>query len=394
MNCTFCRNALFVFLATILLANNCFAQTPSTALNGKDNINTVFTAIPFLRINPDARTGGMGDVGIATSPDAGSMYHNASKLAFAENDLGLSITYTPWLRELVDDIFIAHLAGYKRIDDLQTMGLSLRYFSLGNILFTDITGAEAGEYNPNEFAIDLAYARRLSDRFSAGITLKYVRSDLAKGQEVGSGNIVKAANAVAADISFFYTKDLPVFGRDSKITFGTAITNIGNKVSYTEDDVKDFIPINLGLGSALEMNFDEHNSLMFTVDINKLMVPTPDSTNDARSKPLLSGMFGSFGDAPGGFKEEMRELMYAFGMEYWYNKQFGVRFGHFNEHATKGNRKFISAGIGLKYSVFGLNFAYVKGVSQQNHPLDNTLRFSLSFDFDGKKNKDIDENDL
>lgn len=358
--------------------------TPTTPVDGKDQINTVATAIPFLRINPDGRSGGLGEAGIAISPDAGALYHNVSKLAFVEQDMSLGLTYTPWLTRLVDDIFLAYLSGYKRIDELQSIGVSLRYFSLGNIQFTDVSGGNAGNYNPNEFALDLGYARKLSDRMSAGITLKYGRSDLATGQQMSSGNIVKAANVVAADISVYYQNpDATFFGNDATFSWGAAITNIGNKVSYTEDQTKDFIPINLGLGTAIDMNLDDYNSLMFTFDINKLMVPTPDPDQPQahREKSLLSGMFGSFGDAPGGFSEEMQELMYSIGAEYWYNKRFAVRVGHFNEHALKGNRKYITAGVGLKYSVFGLNFSYIIPASSQPSPLDNTLRFQLNFDF-------------
>ncbi|MGB0929574.1 MAG: type IX secretion system outer membrane channel protein PorV [Chitinophagales bacterium] len=358
---------------------------PVTGQQEGDRINTVATAIPFLRINPDGRTGGLGEAGLATSPDAGALYHNVSKLAFVEQDMSLGLTYTPWLTRLVDDIFLAYLSGYKRIDDLSTIGVSIRYFSLGNIQFTDIVGTEAGNYSPNELAIDLGYSRKLSDRLSTGITLKYGRSDLATGQQVSSGSIVKAANVVAADISVYYQNpDATFLGNEATFSWGAAITNIGNKVSYTEDQTKDFIPINLGLGTAIDMQMDEYNSLMFTFDINKLMVPTPDPEDETqahREKSLLSGMFGSFGDAPGGFSEEIQELMYSIGAEYWYNKRFAVRVGHFNEHALKGNRKYLTAGIGLKYSVFGLNFSYIIPASSQPSPLDNTLRFQLNFDF-------------
>lgn len=375
-----------VIMAITLLASPALllAQTTPGEIDGR--INAVFTAIPFLRINPDARTGGMGDVGIAISTDPSAMYHNASKLAFADKEGSASLTYTPWLRQLVPDIYIAYLSGYKKIGDLQALGLSLRYFSLGELNFTTITGDPAGQYRPNELAVDLAYSRKLSDKFSAGITLKYVRSDLASGQEVGSGNIVSPANAAAADVSFYYQSELNLFN-SSTLSIGGAVTNIGNKVSYTQDDTKDFIPINLGIGTALKANFDDYNSLTFAFDINKLLVPTPDLDDpDAayRDKSLLSGIFGSFGDAPGGAGEELKELMYSVGLEYWYNDQFAVRAGHYNEHSTKGNRKFVTVGVGLKYSVFGLNFSYlVPTTSQQGNPLDNTLRFSLMFDFAG-----------
>lgn len=379
--------ALVLLLAFLLPLGSLFAQVDSTGqLDGR--VNTVFTAIPFLRINPDGRTGAMGDVGIATDVDAAAIYHNASKLAFAPRTFALSATYTPWLKELVNDIYIAYLAGYYKIDDLQSMGLSIRFFSLGNIQFRDINGGETGQHNPNEFVADLAYARKLSDRFSSGITLKYVRSDLASGQEVGgSGNIVTPAQAVAADVSFFYRNpELSIGGREAELSLGAAVTNIGNKVSYTQENVKDFIPINLGLGSNLKMNIDDYNTIALAFDINKLLVPSPDPSIDPvspdapRNKPLLSGMFGSFADAPGGFGEEMQELMFSIGAEYWYNNMFAVRLGHFNEHRLKGNRKYLSVGLGLRYSSFGFNFSYIVPTSSQPSPLDNTLRFSLIFD--------------
>ena len=381
--------ALFLVVA-LSFSPRVAAQVGVGDLDGR--VNTVFTAIPFLRINPDTRTGAMGDVGIATDVDASALYHNVAKLAYAPSNAGLTVNYTPWLKELVSDIFIAQLAGYVKLDDLQSIGLSARYFSLGNINFTDITGQDIGSFSPNEFAIDLGYARKLSTNFSTGITLKYVRSDLASGQDIGAGNIVNAAQAVAADLGFFYRNpDLTIGGKSAELSLGAAITNIGNKVSYTQDDTKDFIPTNLGIGSNLKFELDEHNTLAVAFDINKLMVPTPDSSfnnnptdpENPRNKPLISGMFGSFGDAPGGFSEEMQELMYSIGLEYWYNKQFAVRAGYFNEHRLKGNRKFLTVGVGLRYSVFGLNFSYIVPTTSQRNPLDNTLRFALTFDFNG-----------
>jgi hypothetical protein len=367
-----------IFFVCILIAQNTFAQINPSGLNGS---NRVFTAIPFLRINPDVRTGGMGEVGIATDPDAGSMFHNASKLAFANSNVSVAATYSPWLRTSFDDIFIANVSGYKKIGDLQTIGLSLRYFSLNKVQFTTLSGVDT--FKPNEFAIDLAYSRRLSDNFGAGVTLKYVRSDLARGQVVGSSNVIKAAQAIAADVSAYYTKNLLIGGRNSRLSLGTAITNIGNKVSYVKSQQPDFIPINLGLGSNLTIAIDDYNKVSFAFDINKLMVPTPDTTDLASSfidKPLLSGMFGSFGDAPGGFKEEMQELMYSMGAEYWYNNQFAVRLGHFNENKYKGNRKYVTVGAGANFGIFRFNAAYIFPHVKQRNPLDNTWKVSVGID--------------
>jgi hypothetical protein len=337
----------------------------------------------------------MGDAGIALSADANSMHHNASKLAFVESEMGLAASYSPWLRSLgLQDVYLAYLAGYRKIGDNQTLGLSLRYFALGDLQFTDINGLSLGQGKPNEFEIALAYARKLSDNFSAGLTGKFIYSNLAGGQQIENVDIV-AATAGAVDISFTYQKPVNIAAK-SMLRLGAAITNIGSKVSYTKSEFKDFIPGNLGIGGALEMNFDDYNQLTFLLDINKLLVPTPISPEDTvnydqnhndvadfREKPLFEGVFGSFGDAPGGFKEELRELSYSFGAEYWYNKQFAFRAGYYYEHATKGNRQFLTAGLGLKYNIFGLNVSYLVPTSNQRSPLDNTLRFTLVFHLDG-----------
>lgn len=375
------KGFLLALISICLAAPTAQGQIDAGDLGGS---RVVFSSIPFLRITPDARAGGMGDVGLATSPDAASIYWNSAKLAFIENDLGAQVTYTPWLRNLVDDIFITQLSGYKRIDDLSTFGASFRYFSLGQINFTNIVGDDIGSFNPNELAVDLAYARKLSENFSIGLNLKYIYSNLAQGV-VSGGNTIKPANAVAADISTYYNKDIVVGGAVSELSFGAAITNIGNKVSYTDDEAqKDFIPINLGVGVGYTAHVDEYNKVSLAVEFNKLMVPTPDTTGEFRDKALISGMLGSFSDAPDGFQEELQEVAFSVGLEYWYNEQFAVRVGHFNEHQRKGNRKYINLGLGLKYSVFGLDFSYlIPTVETGAHPLQNTLRFGLSFDLNG-----------
>ncbi|MEM7102203.1 MAG: type IX secretion system outer membrane channel protein PorV [Bacteroidota bacterium] len=360
-------------------------------VTGERCVNTIITAVPFLRIIPDARSGGMGDVGISISPDPNAMHFNASKLAFVDKDLGISATYTPWLRALgLQDVYLAYLSAYKRIDDLQTVGLSLRYFSLGNIQFTDENGQPLGSDRPNEFELAGAYARKLSDKFSAAITLKFIYSKLANGQSV-NGQEITPGTSIAGDISFTYNTPIKLGSKKAQYTLGVAISNIGTKVSYTNSVNKDFIPTNLGIGNTLEINFDDYNSIAISVDINKLLVPTPDplltdndpqdGVPDYKQVSIIAGLFKSFGDAPGGFAEELNELMYSIGVEYWYDKQFAVRFGHYNESKTKGNRKFFTAGLGLKYSIFGLNFSYLIPTSNQRNPLDNTLRFSLLFDF-------------
>ncbi len=352
-------------------------------------VNTIITAVPVLRIVPDARSGGMGDVGMAISTDANAMHFNASKLAFAESDASISATYTPWLRALdLQDVYLAYLSGYKRIDKISTVGLSLRYFSLGNIQFTDYNGMSLGSNRPNEFEISGAYARQLSDNIALGVSLKFIYSRLANGNY--NGNDIRPGSTGAGDVSFTYKSDKNVFGLEgSHLTVGAAVTNLGTKITYTTDAFGDFIPTNLGVGTAFEYAIDEYNSIVFAADINKLLVPTPDTIDvsgesgvpDYQEQGVGSAIFSSFNDAPDGFSEELNELSYSVGVEYWYDKQFAVRAGYFYEHPTKGARKFFSVGLGLKYNVFALNFSYLVPTSNNTNPLDNTLRFSLLFDF-------------
>lgn len=363
--------------------------------------NAVISAMPFLRIAPDARGGSMGDLGIALTPNSNAMHYNASNLVYAEEETALAVTYTPWLRELnLNDIYLAYLSGYKKIDDLQTVGFGLRFFSLGEISFTDNDGISTGSGKPREFEISGAYARKLSDKLSAGLTAKYIYSNLASGQMAG-GLDINSANAFAADFSLTYRSKGKTGGYNSEFAMGLALTNIGSKVSYTNQAVKDFLPANFGLGTALKLELDEFNTVEFGLDINKLMVPTPvarflsdgtenpeynpnmdpENIGDFREKSLFSGLFGSFTDAQGGFSEELKEFAYSLGAEYWYDKQFAVRAGYYYEHATKGDRKFLTLGLGLKYNVFGIDLSYLVPTSNQRNPLDNTLRFGLIFDF-------------
>lgn len=379
------KGLVLIFLITILTFSG-YGQGGSSS--DPYPLNTISTAVPFLRIAPDARSGAMGDVGIAISPDANSLYWNPSKIAFAERELGLNASYTPWLRSLVNDIYLANLAGYKRIDKNQTIGLSLLYFYLGDIQFTNSFGVPIGDFTPHEFAVSTSYARRLSDRLSAGLALKFIYSNLAAGQFVNSIPI-HSGKAFAADISMYYQNDVELGDYNANFAFGANISNLGTKITYSESALKDFIPINLGIGTALEIELDAFNNLTFAFDINKLLVPTPDpadSLNTAQNMSVTSGVLGSFTDAPGGFVEEMHELMYSFGIEYWYSNQFAVRAGYFNEHHTKGNRKYLTAGLGLKFNVFGLNVSYLIPSNSQRNPLDNTLRFTLVFDFSSFNN--------
>jgi len=373
----------------------------SQALAQKSNvdgssINTITTAVPFLRISPDARSGAMGDIGIAISPDANAQYWNVGKVPFASKKFGISATYTPWLKDLVPDIWLGYVAGYAKFgqNDEQAISASLRYFSLGDISFTNDVGDATGTGKPREFSVDLGYSRKLSENLSMGLSLRYIRSALAVGYS-SSNSDVKPGNAFAADLGLFYTKtkEIDEFRADN-FSFGAVISNVGSKISYTSAR-RDFLPINLGLGVAYTKSLDEYNKVTIGLDVNKLLVPTPlDSSSTAGvhryyipEKSVVSGMLGSFGDAPGGFSEELREFQISIGAEYWYQNQFAVRAGYFYEDKTKGDRKYLTVGLGVKLNVFTLNGAYLvpSGSGINRNPLSNTFRFSLVFDFDELK---------
>jgi hypothetical protein len=344
-------------------------------------INVVTTAVPFLRISPDARAGGMGDIGVATSPDANSAFWNVGKTAFAPNKGGLSVTYTPWFKDLgLNDVYMATLGGFVKIDDKSAVSGSLRYFSLGNIQFTDNLGNDLQSFRPREFAFDAGYSRKLTDKLGVGVSLKYIYSNLANGTV--NGTSYKAGSSVAGDIGLFHT--------GAEWNWGVTLNNLGGKIAYTSDaDKKDFIPANLGLGVTYTKKYDDINKLTFGLDIHKLLVPTPPAVGDSaglvsyRKKGVVGSWFSSLGDAPDGFKEEMREFQLSVGAEYTYNDQFSFRAGYFFEDKTKGNRKYFTLGAGVKYNMFGLNFSYLlpSGSGVNRNPLSNTMRFSLVFDF-------------
>jgi hypothetical protein len=360
-----------------------------TASFSQGQLNVVTSAVPFLRISPDARAGSMGDLSLATDADASSAYFNLGKVPFNTSIGGVNLTYTPWLKKIVNDVYLASLAGYYKVDENSAVSASFRYFSLGNIDLTDAFGNPLKSVNPKEYGVDLGYSRKLSDKLGLGIGLKYIYSNLAQGI---SG--YKAGNSVAGDIGLYYN------GHDEAgqgWAFGAAMSNLGAKIGYSNNaNEKDFIPANLGLGTTYTAVFDESNKLSFGVDINKLLVPTPPQFSDPpthqdtvnlenyRKKAVVSSWFSSFGDAPGGFSEELKEFQISTGLEYTYNNQFALRAGYFYENKYKGNRRYFTTGVGIKYNVFELNFSYLvpsgSGVSQ--NPLSNTLRFSLVFNFD------------
>tara|TARA_B110000037_G_scaffold204095_1_gene247775 strand:+ start:2113 stop:3327 length:1215 start_codon:yes stop_codon:yes gene_type:complete len=385
------------FLFTSIFSIGTLSVFAQGGLQSKESLlgqrNVITTAAPFLLISPDSRGAAMGDLGVATSADANSIHWNASKLAFIEEDAGISLSAAPWLRQLVPDVWFYYMSGYKKIDKQSTVAMSLRYFTLGDIQFTDNNGNSNGNYEPKEFALDGAYARKLSDNLSLGIALRFIFSDLARGQVGTSGAEIKAGIAGAGDVSATYKNDMKIGERDFDYSIGGNISNIGNKITYTTEANRDFIPVNLRLGTFWNTQIDEYNEIGFGVDFNKLLVPTPQYTYDTLGNidgrviddgPLIQGMLSSFGDAPGGFREELKEFTYSIGLEYWYAKQFALRAGYFHEAETKGARQYATFGAGLKYKVFQIDAAYLQPFTRR-HPLQNTIRFSLLFDIDAFK---------
>jgi len=379
-----------IFVLIILANQLAYTQNQLEIDDLTGGLNTITTAVPFLMITPDSRSGSMGDVGAATSPDASSISTNPAKFSFIEDDLGFSISYVPWLRALVPDINLSYISGYKKLNQNDAVAFELRYFSLGDITFTDILGNTLGQFNPNELALGGSYSRKLSDLFSLSLATRYIYSNLTGGQMAGDIQ-TNAGKSFAADVAGYYTNKIRFLKKDSDLSFGFNISNIGNKISYTNVGERDFIPINLKLGSSLNINFDDYNSMSYSFDINKLLVPTPplyNSENEiiAGKDPnvsVVSGIFQSFSDAPDGFSEELREINLSFGTEYWYAQQFALRGGYFYEHDTKGGRKFFTFGAGVKYNVFALDFSYLINASRTingTNPLANTMRFTMIFD--------------
>jgi len=374
------KNNLLALCVFVSLSISAFAQTTN---------NPILTAVPSLSIAPDARAGGMGDIGAATTSDVNSQYWNPAKYVFMESEAGLSLSYTPWLTKLVSDIDLAYLSGYWKFEQHQALSASLRYFSLGNIDLMDQLGYPQGSAHPNEFAVDVAYSRMLSDKLSASAALRFIYSDLTNGST--GGTEMYPGMSVAADVSAYYKTPIALQTVDGTLAFGLNISNIGSKISYDQNESSNFIPTNLRLGGSFDYPIDNYNKISVSADLNKLLVPTPKlnpTLQDIKAyndMSPLTGIFTSFADAPGGFAEEIQEIMWSIGVEYAYNNQFFVRGGYYNESQYKGNRKYFTAGAGFKLNVFQLDAGYVVSTSQSN-PLDQTLRFSLSFDLFGLKN--------
>lgn len=430
-----------ILIMATLTQSNVYAQVSggnsiSTSEIGGQNadeaqLNTITTAVPFLLISPDSRHGAMGDAGVATSADINSMHWNASKLAFIDEKYGFAMGYTPWLRKLVPDISLSYFTFFYNYSKVLTFGGGIKYFSLGDIQFTDNTGQNLNQFRPNEFAINGSVAAKLSDNLSGGVSFKYIHSNLTGGITVAGAN-TKPGQTVASDISLYYQSEKFKLGdRKAEWAAGMSINNIGGKVSYSNSTEKDFLPINLRIGPRFTYHIDKYNKISINTDFNKLLVPTPPVyLRDANgnfvtdgdnlvigagkdpNRPVVEGMVGSFNDAPGNivrddngdpiinddkyevekgsvFKEEMREVSVGTGIEYWYDDLFAIRTGYFWEHELKGNRKYVTLGAGLRYKVLGLDFSYLipayfgqRGVQS---PLQNTLRFTLIFNFNEDK---------
>lgn len=386
-------NKAFRILLAVLLVQ---LSLQASAQEKKDLFNPVNYAVVSQTIAPDARGGGLGDVGAATDPDVNSQYWNPAKYPFCISRAGVALNFTPWLRSLVNDMNLAYLAGYYRIGDHSAVSSSLRYFNLGKV-YTSYEGAESGEgttINPYEMSLDVAYSLMLSETFSLSAALRWIYSDMRFDEREDNS----PASAFAADIAAYYQNYINIGQRECQLGIGLNISNIGSKIKFSGNEYSEFLPANLRLGASLMIPIDEYNHLTIAADANKLLVPTVPKQEEGEDNSeyedrvhreyndisAIRGIFKSFGDAPGGFKEELQEIYYGVGAEYTYNDKFSLRAGYHHEAENKGNRKYFTVGAGFKMSVFQLDAAYVVATAKSN-PLDQTLRFSLTFDMDGIK---------
>lgn len=383
------------------------AQKPEEGTGGTSNNvlsqsgGSITTAVPFLMVSPDARSGGLADIGAASAPDANSQHWNAAKYPYLSDDLALSLTYSPWLLTMVPDMSLAYLTAAKKIDPMSTVAFSLLFFSMGEVIFRQEADEPGIPYNPNEFAIDASYSRKLIDDLSIAVTGRFIYSNLTLGQMVG-GVESKPGLAGAVDIGLYYQHMFELKGFEGGLlSFGLCISNIGNKISYTQDAMtidKDFLPANLRLGLGFDWHIDSYNRVAFLGEINKLLVPTPALSENGQivagmdnHVPVFTGILHSFYDAPGGFKEEMKEIQWSLGAEYWWNNLVAVRLGYFHESMDKGARQYMTLGAGIRYNIFGLDLSYLIPTTQVSgsNPLKNTLRFSLLFQFASTKRKNL-----
>ena len=370
---------ILLLISGTIISQHSFSQNINTL--GQEQAIT--TAVPFLVISPDARHAALGDAGAATSPDANAAYWNPGKLAFIQSKYGASASYTPWLGKIVNDMSISYLTGFYKINREQAVNLALKYFDMGEITFTNNVAAVTGQYSPRDYSFEGSYSRMLSEHLGIGLTGKYIYSNLTGTNSNVDG---KPGRSVAADIGVYYTKELK-WRNTSTFSLGGSISNIGAKLSYTDNSNEDFLPTNLRLGTALTTALDPYNTITFVLDFNKLMVPSPPIRDENGqivagedpNRSLLNAMFTSFSDAPNGFEEELQEIMTSIGIEYWYNQSFAARIGYFNEASNKGNRKYLTLGLGFTKNRFGIDVAYLVPTAKREHPLAETLRFTLHF---------------
>lgn len=392
---------LFIFL--FLLSSDLFPQ--ASILSGQDTSRRpIITAVPFLLISPDSRGSAMGETGVATSPDVNSVHWNNAKLAFIDKKYGFGMSYVPWLGKIVDDMSVSYLTGFYKLDNVQTIGLSMKYFDLGEIQLTDNQGFSLGIENPKELSTAFTYSRKLTNDLSIGGTTRYIWSNLTGS--ISNYADAKAGNSFSVDLGIYYNKEITLANRTTELSFGSHFSNIGGKITYGSSKSLDFIPINFRVGSSIKTFLDQYNSLTFALDFNKLMVPSPPIyevdingnyiidplTNQPQiqrgknpNRSVLSGMFSSFSDAPDGFSEEIKEITVSSGLEYWYREIFSFRGGYFFENMDKGGRRFLTLGLGMKYNNLGVDFSYLS-TSQNDHPLAETMRFSVAFLFDNIEN--------
>ena len=368
---------LFLLITTTLIS---FSK-------GYTQDNPITTAAPFLLVVPDARAGGMGDIGVATRPDANSQHHNPAKFTFLESQYAVGVNYTPWLRNLTNDVFVSSLTFANRINEGSAWAASLKYFSLGTIELTDDLGDAKGSENPNELSLDLSYGLKLSEEYAMAVAIRYLRSDYALNV---NNTTINTVNTFAVDVAGYFQSEEKNYGSfNGKWRGGFNISNIGPKVTLTDGGQDNFIPTNLKLGGGFDFILDDFNTITANLEFNKLLVPTPSepiaNTNPTRYRQedvgFVGGIFQSFGDAPGGFSEELKEITWALGAEYLYDDTFAFRAGYFNESEEKGQRKYFTLGAGFRFNAIDLNLSYLLNSSEVNNPLENTLRFSLTFNF-------------
>jgi len=375
----------------LLISFGAKAQVNGSVNTNGSSSNAITTAVPFLTITPDARSGALGEAGVAISPDVNASYWNPSKLAFIENTTNVSLSYTPWLQKILPNSYIAYGSFASKLDDRNTFGASVRYFNLGTADLYDNDQNATGFVHPNEVSVDASLARKFGEDFSLGLTLRYIYSDLTSGL-IEQGQTTNPGKSLAADVSLYYKKETQQFDKDALFAFGVNVSNIGTKINYERYGEGYFLPTNLKIGIANTWYLDDDNTLTFAFDLNKLLVPTPpirdENGNIIKGKDdnisVPAGIFGSFTDAPGGLSEELQEISISPGLEYWYDNKFALRVGYFYENPNNGNEQYFTLGFGLKYQDLNFDFSYISA-SQQNSPLANTLRFSIGYSFGTSK---------